>query len=87
MLFSSADAYELLFRLQEVETAAAHGAGDDYLAILIRIAGVKGETDGLPRLRPVRLALARYMARCAVIGVGGKDYRPLLAPRPLAAAA
>jgi nuclear pore complex protein Nup85 len=80
MLFTSGDAVELLFRLQEIDTAVSQGAGEDYLTVLIRIHKLKGEKEALARLRPVRLALARYMGRCAILGVGGRD-TTVLAPR------
>jgi nuclear pore complex protein Nup85 len=70
-LFSYAGAIELLQKLQEIFTRAEQGSGDDYLSILIRT--VKGgEKEALDRLNTVRLWLARYFARCTVIGVGGK---------------
>ena len=73
MLFTSAGACLLLHRLEEIHIRASQGSGDDYISVLARMANVGSEKEGLLRLRPVRLALARYFARCAVIGVGGKD--------------
>lgn len=48
------------------------GAGSDYLPILIRMLKNGDEAKALQRLQIVRLALARYYAKCGVIGVGGK---------------
>jgi nuclear pore complex protein Nup85 len=71
LLFSYSGAIELLQRLQEIFTRTEQGSGDDYLAVLIRtIKG--GEKEALNLLKTVRLGLARYFARCTVIGVGGK---------------
>jgi nuclear pore complex protein Nup85 len=72
LLFSYAGALELLQRLQEIFTRTEQGSGDDYLAILIRTIKAGGEREALNRLKAVRLELARYFARCTVIGVGGK---------------
>jgi nuclear pore complex protein Nup85 len=73
MLFSSADASEFLFRVQEIDVAVSQGAGEDYLAVLTKMHKIDSEQEAFARLRPVRLALARYMARCGIIGVGGRD--------------
>ncbi|KAF8074701.1 nucleoporin Nup85-like protein [Lyophyllum atratum] len=62
LLFSSADVSELLRKLEEVFVRTSQGAGEEYLSVLIRT--VKGEGEALERLRLVRLALARYFARC-----------------------
>ena len=74
MLFSPADACVLLQRLEEVHARTAHGAGEDYLGILARVVGggAGGEKLALARLQAVRLALARYYARCGAIDVGGR---------------
>jgi nuclear pore complex protein Nup85 len=71
LLFSYSGAIELLQRLQEIFTRVEQGSGDDYLAILTRTIG-GGEKEALNHLKTVRLGLARYFARCTVIGVGGK---------------
>lgn len=72
MLFSSADACLLIQKLEEVHIRVAQGAGEDYLGVLSRI--VKGgDKHALQRLQVVRLALARYYARCGAIGVGGRS--------------
>lgn len=65
--------------MEEVHIRASQGSGEDYLAILMKIVrtgtgkGVGSEKDALNKLKSVRLALAKYFARCGVIGVGGKD--------------
>lgn len=63
---------ELLKKLEEVLIRAEQGSGEDYLAVLIRSIKGGGEKEALNRLKMVRLGLARYFARCTVIGVGGK---------------
>lgn len=80
MVLSKDDAYELLRHLEEVYTRAEQGSGAEYLGALDRIMqGPKGqEADSgrgvvdvqraLGQLQIVRLALARYLARCAVVG-------------------
>ena len=72
MLFSSEDACLLLRRLEEVCTRSAQGAGSDYLTALARTTRSKDEKGALQRLQVVRLVLAKYYARCGVIGVGGR---------------
>ena len=72
LLFSYSEAVELLQKLQEIFIRAEQGSGDDYLAILIRTIKGGGEKEALNQLKTVRLGLARYFARCTVIGVGGK---------------
>lgn len=72
MLFSSEDACILLRKLEEVCTRSAQGAGPDYLPILARTTKSKDEKGALQRLQAVRLTLAKYYARCGVIGVGGR---------------
>ena len=72
LLFSYSGAVELLKRLQEIFTRTEQGSGDDYLTILTRtIRG--GEKEALNQLKAVRLGLARYFAKCTVIGVGGRQ--------------
>lgn len=44
------------------------GAGDDYLDVLARILEIDGPRESLRRLDVLRLALARYLARCTVSG-------------------
>lgn len=73
MLFSSTGACELLHRLEEIQIRTSQGSGDDYLSVLAKTIAVDGEQEVLIRLRTVRVALARYLARCAVIDVGGRD--------------
>ena len=52
-------------------TQTRQGGSEDILGILISTTQ-DGEPGALRRLQTVRLALARYFARCAMIGVGGK---------------
>ncbi|KAH9926312.1 Nup85 nucleoporin-domain-containing protein [Epithele typhae] len=61
------DACALMVRLEE----AARGAPADYLAVLARVVG-GSERHAAQRLQAVRLALARYYARCGAIDVGGR---------------
>ena len=72
MLFTSEDAYLLLRKMEEITSGAAQGAGSDYLTILARTTKGKDEKHALQRLQIVRLALAKYYARCGVIGVGSR---------------
>ncbi|KAH9829993.1 Nup85 nucleoporin-domain-containing protein [Rhodofomes roseus] len=72
MFFTSVDATLLLHRLEEIHIRSSQGSADEYLAILARTTKTGGEAHALQRLQVVRLALARYYAKCAVIGVGGR---------------
>ena len=71
LLFSSTSASLLLQKLEEIFVGSSQGAGDDYLIVLTRVIGGRGEKEALERLKTVRLALAQYFARCLVLGVGG----------------
>lgn len=73
LLFSYPSACLLLRRLEEVFTRSQHGSGDDYLRMLNRKANSTPEA-ALNQLQAVRLALARYFARCTMIGTGGKQF-------------
>lgn len=68
LLFSSADAIELLRKLEEITIRSSQGSGEDYLMVLIRTIRGGGMKDALERLKTVRLAIARYLARCTVGG-------------------
>lgn len=72
MPFEVSEVFELLRRLEEVHTRAAQGSGPEYLGALMRQLGKGGEREALRQLESVRLALARYFARCSVLAVGGK---------------
>jgi len=72
MPFEVLEVFELLRRLEELQTRAAQGSGPEYLSALIRQLGNGGEREALRQLESVRLALARYFARCSVLAVGGK---------------
>ena len=72
MFFTSIDATLLLHRLEEIHIRASQGSEDEYLAILARTTKTGGQAYALQRLQIVRLALARYYAKCSVIGVGGR---------------
>ncbi|RDB15810.1 Nuclear pore complex protein Nup85 [Hypsizygus marmoreus] len=67
LLFSSSGASELLRKLEEVFVRTSQGAGDDYLSVLMRTMKGGGEKEALDRLKIVRLALARYFARCTTV--------------------
>lgn len=62
----------LLHKLQEITTRTSHGAGADYLSVLARGTKGKDEKSALQRLQVVRLALAKYYARCGAIGVSAR---------------
>lgn len=72
MFFTSIDATLLLHRLEEIHIRAVQGSADEYLAIFTRTTKSRDEAHALQHLQTVRLALARYYAKCAVIGVGGR---------------
>jgi len=67
LLFSTAGATELLSKLEEIFTRSSQGSGGDYLDILTRTIKGGGHKEALDRLKIVRLALARYFARSAVL--------------------
>ncbi|KAH7905644.1 nucleoporin Nup85-like protein [Hygrophoropsis aurantiaca] len=73
LLFSYSSACLLLQRLEEVFTRADQGSGDDYLRVLITRSNGSTSKDALNQLQVTRLALAKYFARCAMIGTGGKQ--------------
>lgn len=73
MLFNSDEASLLLHTLEEIYVRSAHGAGSDYLEVLGRITKTVDEKHTLQKLQVVRLALAKYFARCGVYGVGGRQ--------------
>ncbi|EDR05684.1 uncharacterized protein LACBIDRAFT_302853 [Laccaria bicolor S238N-H82] len=66
LLFSSSSASFMLQKLNEIFVRTSQGSGDDYLIVLSRKLKGGGETEALENLRGVRLALARYFARCTV---------------------
>jgi nuclear pore complex protein Nup85 len=59
-------AHLLLQRLEEVSMMTAQGSGEDYLAIFARVLGMKDIGDACKQLDALRLALARYYARCTL---------------------
>ncbi|KAJ7765398.1 Nup85 nucleoporin-domain-containing protein [Mycena maculata] len=67
LLFSASGAAELLGKLEEISTRSSQGCGGDYLDILARTIQGGGHKEALDRLKTVRLALARYYARSAVL--------------------
>lgn len=79
MLFTSNNIGVLLRKMEEVHTRTSQGSGEDYLSVLVKIIrssggkGIGGEKEALNKLKTVRLALAKYFARCGTIGAGGKD--------------
>lgn len=72
MPFDVTEVFELLRRLEEVQTRTAQGSGPEYLGALMYQLQNGGEREALRQLESVRLALARYFARCSVLAVGGK---------------
>jgi len=72
MPFDVSEVFELLRRLEEVQTRAAQGSGLGYLSALVMQIEKGGEREALRHLESVRLALARYFARCSVLAVGGQ---------------
>lgn len=66
LLFTSSEASVLLQKLEEVFVRTSQGSGEDYLSVLTRTIKGSGEKEALDRLNVVRLALARYFARCTV---------------------
>lgn len=75
-LFSYAGACVLLRRLDEIISRTAQGASEDYLKILEAKLRIDGQKDTQKRLQLVRFALAKYFARCAMIGTGGTQTVP-----------
>ena len=72
MPFTTAETVLLLQKLEEVVSRSTRGAGKDYLSILTKCIKNGDEKLALQQLQGVRLALAKYYARCAVMNVGGK---------------
>lgn len=56
----------LLQRLEEVRMMSAQGNEEDYLGILARVLNISNTGDALRQLDTLRLALARYYARCTL---------------------
>ena len=73
MLFRAEEACLLMQKLEEVFMRVAQGHGSDYLTILTRAKGCKDDKQALQKLQAVRLALAKYYARCSAIGTGGRS--------------
>ncbi|KAG2355971.1 Nup85 nucleoporin-domain-containing protein [Suillus spraguei] len=73
LLLPYASACILLQHLEEVIARTDQGSGDEYLSVLISKLGSSGTTEALHALQGVRLALAKYFARCTMIGTGGKQ--------------
>lgn len=71
LLFSPASATELLKKLEELSTRTSQGYGRDYLSVLLRRMKSGGEKEALEHMKTVRLALAKYFARCAIAGFEG----------------
>ncbi|KAG2011366.1 hypothetical protein CC2G_011493 [Coprinopsis cinerea AmutBmut pab1-1] len=66
LLFTSSQASLLLRRLEDVVTKSSQGGSSEYLSLLSRT--INGDEEAAFRhLRTVRLALARYFARCTVL--------------------
>ncbi|KAG1899467.1 Nup85 nucleoporin-domain-containing protein [Suillus fuscotomentosus] len=73
LLFPYAGACVLLQHLEEVIARTDQGSGDEHLRILVAKLGSGGTTEALHALQGVRLSLAKYFARCTMIGTGGKQ--------------
>jgi nuclear pore complex protein Nup85 len=73
LLFPYASACILLQHLEEVIARTDQGSGDEYLRVLISKLNSGGTAEALHTLQGVRLALAKYFARCTMIGTGGKQ--------------
>ena len=71
MLFTSEEACLLIRKLDEI-CSRAQNPGSDYLSVVARATKSRDEKHALQKLQIVRLALAKYYARCSVIGVGGR---------------
>lgn len=68
LLISNRGSMELLRKIEEVFVRTSQGSGRDYLSVLQRLTPGAGEKDALERLKTVRLALAKYIARCTISG-------------------
>ncbi|OCB86404.1 hypothetical protein A7U60_g6522 [Sanghuangporus baumii] len=73
LAISSSDACLLLRRLEEVVLRTSQGCGNDYLGILARVLKSDGTKEAFARLDDLRLALARYLARCNLPGPASAD--------------
>lgn len=80
------DALVLLQKLEDILTAVNQGAEDDYLSLYRRLVASRRQQqpgtgkdakdqDTLNPLGTVRLFLAQYFARCAVLGRQGTSSR------------
>ena len=78
MLFTNNDAVLFLHKLQEIDTRCAQGGQEDYLSVLARVMKGTSEKQISQRIQVIRLVLARYTARCGVIGVGGRATKGIL---------
>lgn len=66
LLFSYNGACNLLRALDEITIRTEQGSGADYLSILSKALKQVDEREALKKLQPVRLSLARYLARCSL---------------------
>ncbi|KAK0488650.1 nucleoporin Nup85-like protein [Armillaria novae-zelandiae] len=71
LLFSPSSAADLLKKLEEICIRTSQGSGQDYLGVLLRRLKGGGEKEALEHMKTVRLALAKYFARCAIAGFEG----------------
>jgi nuclear pore complex protein Nup85 len=62
----------LLQKLEEVFVRTSQGSGEEYLSVFTRAIKGGGEKEAIERLNVVRLALARYFARCIALNLVGK---------------
>ncbi|KAJ7583127.1 Nup85 nucleoporin-domain-containing protein [Mycena floridula] len=68
LLFPISGVFELMRKMDEISIRTSQGSGEDYLTIMTKTVRGGSEKEALDRLKTVRLALARYIARSAVSG-------------------
>ncbi|KAL0955138.1 hypothetical protein HGRIS_004052 [Hohenbuehelia grisea] len=73
LLLPTSGAFLLMRKLEEIFTRSEQGSGGEYLSILGQILHKTGESDILNHLRGIRLILSKYLARCFVNNVGGRQ--------------
>ena len=73
MSFEVTEVFKLLRGLEKVQTRTTQGADPEYLSALMLQMEKGAEREALRQLESVRLALARYFARCSVLAIGGKS--------------
>ncbi|KZT25118.1 hypothetical protein NEOLEDRAFT_1178543 [Neolentinus lepideus HHB14362 ss-1] len=76
-LFTTEAICLFLQKLEEIQTRVDQGWADDYLSIVVRTTKGGGTKDAFQRLKRVRLATARFYAKCSIIDIGGKGIATL----------